>query len=136
MPMSAFASAMVRSAAAISGRLSSRSEGSVPWTWSKRHANELARKRSNGPEDWLTLNRIPAGRANWDGWTLFYPRSNTPAPDCNQRSGACGLRTLGGHARSVDAKIQSTYFGELPPLDPARFSAARPFAISPDAAII
>ena len=80
--------------------------------------------------------RIRAGRANRDGWTLFYPRSNTRARDCNRRIGVCGPRTLDGHAKSVDAKIGSTYFGELPPSDLARFFGARPFEISPDVAII
>src|ERR1700733_243076 len=73
----------------------------------------------------LTLNGIPVNRANQDASTWSYPRSNTRAQDCSQRSAAYGPRTLVDHARSADAKIQSTCFGGLPPSNPGRSLAAR-----------
>jgi hypothetical protein len=102
----------------------------------EENANERARKGNKHREYRLTLSRIPVGRANPCEWTVFYPRSSTPAPDCNQRIAVCAPRTLDGHARLVDAKIQSIYLGGLPPSDPARFSGARSVGISPDVATI
>jgi hypothetical protein len=110
---------------------------SVLWIWSKRPENERARREVIVSKDSaFTLNTILAGMANRDAWTSFYPRSNTPTPECNQRIAVCGPRTPAAHARSIDAKIESTYFVASRPSNPARFWVARPFGISPDVAII